>query len=54
VPRAEKGDSKEIRSATPGGWRDNLTPDEHDVMHEVMGRQLAAFGYLDPQLAGLA
>ena len=47
VPAAEKGERKEIRSASPGGWRDNLTPAEHDVMHEVMGRQLAEFGYLD-------
>ena len=54
VPRSEKGDSKEIRSASPGGWRDNLTPAEHDVMHEVMGRQLAALGYLEPEPAGLA
>jgi hypothetical protein len=54
VPRSEKGDSKEIRSAMPGGWRDNLTPAEHDVMHEVMGPQLAAFGYLEAEPAGLA
>ena len=47
VPAAEKGERKEIRSASPGGWRDNLTPAEHDVMHEVMGAQLAELGYLD-------
>jgi hypothetical protein len=45
VPTADKGDGKEIRSATPGGWRDNLTPAEHDVMHEVMGPLLAELGY---------
>jgi Sulfotransferase family len=45
VPAADKGDAKEIRSATPGGWRDNLTPAEHDVMHEVMGPLLAELGY---------
>jgi hypothetical protein len=54
VPRSERGDTKEIRSASPGGWRDNLTPAEHDVMLEVMGRQLAAHGYLEPEPAGLA
>jgi hypothetical protein len=48
VPRADKGDDKEIRSATPGGWRDNLTAAEHDVMHEVMGTKLAELGYLEP------
>jgi Sulfotransferase family len=54
VPRADKGDDKEIRSATPGGWRDNLTPAEHDVMHEVMGTKLAELGYLEPTPVGLA
>jgi len=48
VAAADRGERKEIRSASPGGWRDNLTPAEHDVMHEVMGAQLAAHGYLDP------
>ena len=54
VPRSDKGDDKEIRSATPGGWRDNLTPAEHDVMHEVMGTKLAELGYLEPTPVGLA
>ncbi len=54
VPRADKGGDKEIRSATPGGWRDNLTSSEHDVMHEVMGAKLAELGYLDPTPVGLA
>jgi hypothetical protein len=51
VPAADKGERKEIRSASPGGWRENLTPAEHQIMHEVMGRQLAAHGYLDPEPA---
>ncbi len=54
VPRAAKGDEKEIRSATPGGWHDNLTPAEHDVMHEVMGARLAELGYLEPTHVGPA
>ena len=54
VPRADKGDEKEIRSATPGGWHDNLTPAEHDVMHEVMGARLAELGYLEPTPVGPA
>jgi hypothetical protein len=54
VPRADKGDDKQIRSATPGAWRDNLTAAEHDVMHEVMGAKLAEFGYLEPTPVGLA
>jgi hypothetical protein len=52
VPAAAKGKSKEIRSATPGGWRENLTPQEHEIMHEVMGRQLAELGYLDVDRVG--
>ena len=54
VPRGAKGEGKEIRSATPGGWRENLTPDEHDVMHEVMGPKLVELGYLGPTPVGLA
>jgi hypothetical protein len=54
VPRADKGDDKQIRSATPGAWRDNLTAAEHDVMHEVMGAKLAEFGYLEPTTVGPA
>jgi Sulfotransferase family len=54
VPRADKGDDKHIRSATPGAWRDNLTAAEQDVMHEVMGAKLAEFGYLEPTPVGLA
>lgn len=52
VPAVAKGETKEIRSATPGGWRTNLTPAEHDVMHEVMGAKLAELGFLDPAPVG--
>jgi hypothetical protein len=54
VPSVDKGESKEIRSASPGGWRDNLSPSEHDVMHEVMGPTLEAMGYLEAEPVGLA
>ncbi|HEX6422208.1 MAG TPA: sulfotransferase [Acidimicrobiales bacterium] len=54
VPPTAKGERKAIRSATPGGWRENLTPAEHDVMHEVMGPKLAEMGYLEPEPVGLA
>ncbi|HEX5367054.1 MAG TPA: sulfotransferase [Acidimicrobiales bacterium] len=46
VPEADKGERKPIRSATPGGWRTNLSPREHEIMHEVMGPELAEVGYL--------
>jgi hypothetical protein len=45
VPPGRKGEGKEIRSASPGGWRDNLTPAEHEVMAAIMGDELAALGY---------
>jgi hypothetical protein len=49
VPPAEKGDDKFIRSAHPGGWRDNLTPAEQRIMHEVMGAKLVELGYATPE-----
>jgi hypothetical protein len=52
VPAVDKGDDKAIRSATPGGWRENMTHAEHDVMHEVMGPMLAELGYLEPHPVG--
>lgn len=45
VPTAEKGEGKEIRSASPGGWRDNLTPSEQEMTAAIMGDELAALGY---------
>jgi hypothetical protein len=54
VPAADRGATKEIRSASPGGWRENLSPAEHDVMHEVMGPTLEAMGYLEPAPVGLS
>jgi hypothetical protein len=52
VPQSDRGERKEIRSATPGGWRANLTPDEQDVMHEVMGPTLVELGYSVPSPVG--
>jgi hypothetical protein len=47
VPASDKGDGKFIRSAQPGGWRQNLTPAEQEAMHEALGTTLAAAGYGD-------
>jgi hypothetical protein len=52
VPAADRGEGKEIRSATPGGWRTNLTPAEHEVMHELMGPTLVELGYSVPSPVG--
>jgi Sulfotransferase family len=45
VPEAERGESKAIRSAEPGGWRQNLTPAEQAALEEIMGPTLAELGY---------
>jgi hypothetical protein len=50
VPQGQRGGDKEIRSASPGGWRHNLNAAERRAMHEIMGPKLAELGYLeDPE-----
>jgi Sulfotransferase family len=46
VPSAEKGSTKEIRSADPGGWQRHLSAAEQRAMYEVMGERLVEVGYL--------
>jgi hypothetical protein len=46
VPSDEKGASKEIRSAQPGGWQRNMSPAEQAAMYEAMGERLVEVGYL--------
>jgi hypothetical protein len=47
VPEDARGDDRAIRKATPGGWRENLSPVEQQAMHDVMGETLARLGYLE-------
>jgi hypothetical protein len=47
VPAGESGATQAIRSASPGGWRENLSSAEQLAMHQVMGETLAEFGYMD-------
>jgi hypothetical protein len=47
VPDGECGSKEAIRSASPGGWRENLSSAEQLAMHRVMGETLAEFGYMD-------
>jgi Sulfotransferase family len=54
VPRTEKGDHKFIRSAQPGGWRDNLTVAEQRIMHEILAAKLVELGYLEASSVPLA
>jgi hypothetical protein len=46
VPSEEKGSSKEIRSAKPGGWQRHMSAAEQQAMYEVMGERLVEVGYL--------
>lgn len=45
TPPEAKGAGMPLRAAQPGLWRENLSPAEHEVMHEVMGTTLAEVGY---------
>jgi hypothetical protein len=45
LPSVMKGSGTPRRAATPGLWRENTTPEEQEVMHEVMGPKLAEMGY---------
>jgi hypothetical protein len=46
VPSQEKGASKEIRSAQPGGWQRHMSAAEQQAMYEAMGERLVEVGYL--------
>jgi hypothetical protein len=45
VPKRRRGPGKAVRAATPGLWRQNLTPEEQQTMHEIMGDKLRELGY---------
>lgn len=45
LPREARGRGKEQRLASPGAWRENLSPAEQAAMHEVLGETLKEFGY---------
>lgn len=45
VPVADRGPRRAVRSATPGGWRRNLTAAEQAEMDSVLGDALREFGY---------
>jgi hypothetical protein len=44
-PAEAKGPGKPLRIATPGHWRDSMTPDEQEVVMDVMGPKLEELGY---------
>jgi len=45
VPEQRKGKGKRRRAATPGHWRESLTPDEQRLAQEIMGERLTELGY---------
>ncbi len=45
LPRSERGPGQAIRSATPGGWRENLSAEEQRAMEEELGEALVELGY---------
>jgi hypothetical protein len=45
VPKNRRGPGKDVRAATPGLWRQNLTPEEQQAMDEIMGDKLRELGY---------
>jgi hypothetical protein len=45
VPGHLKGPSETYRAATPGLWRESLTPEQAAVAQETMGEKLAELGY---------
>jgi len=45
VPEKYKGPGELRRSATPGAWREGLTPEDQEVAQEIMGETLSELGY---------
>jgi Sulfotransferase family len=45
LPERRRGTAKRNRSASPGLWRENLSPGEQAAVAEIMGERLVAFGY---------
>jgi hypothetical protein len=45
LPAQARGSKRETRIARPGSWRENLSLDEQEAMHEVLGETLERFGY---------
>jgi hypothetical protein len=43
IPEENKGDGKFYRKATPGGWREDLTPEQARIVEKVTAPLLAEF-----------
>jgi hypothetical protein len=45
IPGRARGVGKDRRTATPGLWRENLTPADQQAIEEVAGAKLRDLGY---------
>lgn len=45
IPDAQKGEGKFNRTAKIGGWGDNFSEDEKELMNSIMGETLTELGY---------
>jgi hypothetical protein len=43
IPEEEKGEGKFYRKATPGGWREDLTPEQVEIVEEITAPLLEEF-----------
>ncbi len=43
IPEKEKGEGKFYRKGTPGGWRDDLTPEQAQVVEDITAPLLKEF-----------
>jgi hypothetical protein len=45
VPEEDKGEGKFYRKATPGGWRDDLTTEQVEIVERITAPLLKEFSY---------
>jgi len=45
IPPEERGSGKVFRAATPGLWRENMTPAEQELVTELLAGKLGELGY---------
>jgi hypothetical protein len=43
IPEEEKGEGKTFRKATPGGWREDLTPEQAEIVERITAPLLKEF-----------
>jgi hypothetical protein len=52
IPVSERGSLRAVRSARPGGWRDNLSATERAALEQVLAQKLIELGYSVASSAG--